>query len=174
MNVNSVTPDLMVEDLAETVEWYERVFDAEVVASLPAAADEEHYWVQIVIEGTPLMLQERGSLEEKLPVMEGADIGGSVALYFDVADTRTLYESLQDAGVEIVSEPTETDFGWRQFAAVDCNGYVLWFGEQLDPEESENIGREHRVLKDHLVDQAPGQPRKAAHSAPGKERKHWG
>lgn len=174
MSVNTITADLMVEDLEETVAWYRSVFDAEVVASLPAGADQDHYWVQLAIDGSPLMLQERGSLEEKLPVLEETDLGGSVALYIDVADTRALHEELVAAGVEIVEEPTETEFGWRQFAALDPNGYVLWFGEQLDREDAESIGREHRVLQDHLVDQGPDRPQQAQHASPGKQKSRWG
>ncbi|PSQ59583.1 MAG: hypothetical protein BRD23_04005 [Halobacteriales archaeon SW_9_67_25] len=145
MTVNSLTPDLMVEDLAETVEWYERVFDAEVEATLPED-DEEDWWAQVAIGDASLMFQERASLIEKIPALDGASIGGSLALYLDVDDAERLRDDLADAGVDIVDDLHETDFGWTQFAIEDCNGYVIWFGEKLDDEGSLDIGRRHRSL----------------------------
>ncbi|MFB6233408.1 MAG: VOC family protein [Haloarculaceae archaeon] len=143
--MNSLTPDLMVEDLEETVSWYERVFDADAVATLPEEG-EDSWWAQLEIGDASLMLQERGSLSEKLPALEGASLGGSVAFYMDVDDAEALQADLEAEGVEILDEVHETDFGWRQFAVEDCNGYVLWFGEKLEDEGALDIGRRHRSL----------------------------
>jgi len=134
----------MVEDLAETVAWYERVFDAEVVATLPEEGDA--WWAQVEVGDASLMVQERDSLTGKLTALEGESIGGSVALYVDVDDAESLRDDLAAAGVDIIEELHETDFGWKQFAATDPNGYVLWFGEKLEDEGALDIGRRHRSL----------------------------
>lgn len=174
MNVNSITPDLMVEDVEATVEWYERVMDAEVVATLPADAEADHFWVQVTVDGIPLMFQERRSLEEKLPPLEGASTGGSVPLYIDVEDAEQRHADLEAAGVDIVKPPHETDFGWRQFAATDCNGYVLWFGENLETEQGENIGQNERTYYRHLADEHSGQQPGGRQSPNRAETDHWG
>jgi uncharacterized glyoxalase superfamily protein PhnB len=158
MTVKSLTPDLMVEDVAATVEWYERVFDAEVVATLPTDPDSDPWWAQVLIDEAPVMFQERESLEGKLPGMEGQPIGGSVAFYVDVDDAEALHEHLVSAGVEITRPPHETDFGWRQFSALDPNGYTLWFGEQSEAEAAEEIGRRYRTYHDDLTDDGSGRP----------------
>lgn len=145
MTVNSLTPDIMVEDVLETADWYEEVLDAEVVATLPEEADDP-WWAQLQIDDASLMIQERDSLSDKLPPLEGASIGGSVAFYIDVDDAGALHTSLSDAGVEVVQDVHETDFGWRQFAVEDCNGYILWFGEKLADDDTLDIGRRHRAL----------------------------
>lgn len=145
MTVNSLTPDLMVEDLAETVEWYERVFDAEVEATLPED-DEDDWWAQIAIGDASLMFQERHSLTRKISSLDGSSVGGSLALYLDVDDAEGLRDDLAEAGVDITEDLHETDFGWEQFAIEDCNGYVLWFGEKLEDDEALDIGRRHRSL----------------------------
>jgi len=54
--------------------------------------------------------------------------------------------------------PHETDFGWRQSSAKDCNGYVLWFGEKLPGEDVKEIGQRQRTFHDeHLTDEVSGQ-----------------
>jgi len=174
MSVNSVTPDLMVEDIEATVEWYERVLDGEVVATLPTDAETDYFWAQVMIDDVPLMFQERGSLEEKLPVFEGTSIGGSVALYVDVEDAQQRHDDLEASGVEIVKSPHETAFGWKQFAATDCNGYVLWFGEKLETERTENIGQYERTYHRHLIDESASQRPARNRSPSTNEWEHWG
>lgn len=170
MPMKSLTPDLMVEDVEATVEWYERVFDAEVVATLPTDAEADHWWVQVLIDDSLLMFQERGSLVEKLPDLEGEAIGGSVAFYVDIDDARSLHDDLESAGVEVIQPLHETDFGWRQFAVKDCNGYILWFGEKLPGEEVKEIGRRQRTYHDeHLTDVVSGQTeRETPERPPGR------
>jgi len=174
MRVNSITPDLMVEDVESTAEWYERVMDAEVVATLPTDAEADHFWVQVTVDGIPLMFQERRSLEAKLPPLEGTSIGGSVPLYIDIEDAEGRHADLEAAGVDIVKPPHETDFGWRQFAAMDPNGYVLWFGENLGTEQGENIGQNERTYYRHLADEPSGRQPGRRRSPNRAETDHWG
>lgn len=174
MSVNSVTPDLMVEDIEATVEWYDRTFGAEVVATLPTDAETDYFWAQVSIDGNQLMFQERGSLEEKLPVLEGTPIGGSVPLYIDIENAEQRHAALEAAGVDIVKSPHETEFGWRQFAVTDCNGYVLWFGESLETEETESIGQYERTHLQHQTE-APAKRRTSEHRSPTTgDDSHWG
>lgn len=146
----SLTPNLMVEDIESTISWYERVFDAEVVATLPSD-DGEYWWAQVMLGDAPLMFQEREPLSEKLSPLAGADIGGSIALYIDIDDADGLHEEVAAAGVDVVKRPHDTDFGWRQFAVQDPSGYVLWFGEQAEDEQGEEIGKGQRLYQDQLV-----------------------
>lgn len=173
MTVNSITPDLMVEDINETVAWYEDVLDAEVVATLPAEAGSEYFWAQVSIDGTQLMFQERDSLEEKLPVLSEESIGGAVPLYIDIDDAERRHKTLEANDVDIVKPPHETEFGWRQFAATDPNGYVLWFGEKLETERTENIGHYERTYYRHAIDDAGRESteRRPPNAAGGE---HWG
>jgi len=173
MTVNSITPDLMVEDINETVAWYETVLDAEVVATLPSEAGSEYFWAQVSIDGTQLMFQERDSLEEKLPVLSEESTGGAVPLYIDVDDAERRHATLEANDVNILKPPHETEFGWRQFAATDPNGYVLWFGEKLETEQTENIGHYERTYYRHQIGQA-GQQSAGRQQPPTTGEEHWG
>ncbi len=174
MTVNSITPDLMVEDVQATVEWYSQTLDAEVVATLPTEAETDYFWAQVMIDGVPLMFQERESLEDKLPVLEGDSIGGTITLYIDVEDATQRHADLNTAGVDIVKPPHETEFGWRQFAATDCNGYVLWFGEKLDTERTENIGQFERTQYRRPTTETSGDEPAGRSPPTPSEVDHWG
>ena len=121
-----------------------------------------------------LLFQERESLAEKLPVLAGATIGGSVPLYVDTDDAEGLYADLDAAGVEVVKSPHTTDFGWRQFAVLDCNGNVLRFGEKLETEGTENIGRRERTHHPRVADAAADEGRGGRQSPRMTGNEHWG
>lgn len=129
----SLTPNLMVDDLGTTIEWYQETFDAEVVAQLPTG-EPDPWWAQIVIDDVSLMFQEQDNLVQKLPDLEDASPGQSMPLFITVEDAEILHEKLESAGVEFSQKLHETEFGWFQFAVKDVNGYLLWFGEKLSPD----------------------------------------
>ena len=128
---NRLTPNLMVEDVAETLAWYARVFDAEELSRMPPESDDPE-WGQVAIDDVWLMFQARESLEAEVPVLEDEPIGGSFTCYIDVEDAAGLHANLVEAGVDVVQQLREADYGRREFAVEDCNGYVLAFGEKLD------------------------------------------
>lgn len=134
----------MVEDVESTVEWYERVFDAEPIAGSPPEETEDYWWAQVVVDGNALVVQRHENLEEKLPELEGASLGGSVAFYIDIDDAQDMHDRLESADVKVTQDLHETEYGWLQFAVKDYNGSVLWFGERIE-EASEEIGRGYRV-----------------------------
>lgn len=128
MTLDTLTPNLMVEDVAATVEWYRERLDADVIDEVSAA--DESIWAHLAIDDVRLMFQDRESLEEELPAMTGAAIGGSFTMYVDVDDVEALSERLAEEARPL---PMRTaSYGRREFAVRDPNGYVLWFGEDTD------------------------------------------
>ena len=132
MTLNTLTPNLMVENVEATVEWYEQVLDAETVGTVPSEAEGQLWWAQVMIDEVPLMFQHRDSLEEEYPPLEGAALGGSLTFYIDVDDADGLHDRLETTDAERVQELRDTDYDRREFAIQDCNGYILWFGEKVD------------------------------------------
>jgi len=130
MTFNTLTPNLMVENVAATLEWYAENLDAEEFGRMPPESDDPE-WAQIALDDCGLMFQERGSIEADVPALAGREVGGSFTCYIDVDDAEALYDRLTHAGQPVVQELRETDYGRREFAVTDPNGYVLNFGEKL-------------------------------------------
>jgi uncharacterized glyoxalase superfamily protein PhnB len=53
---------------------------------------------------------------------------GGKSIYVAVDDTDAVYERARKAGAEIVEEPTERDYGSRDFVCRDPEGNVWSFG----------------------------------------------
>ena len=123
-----VTPNLMVEDVVSTVAWYEEELGFERTSEMDE--DGELVWAQVERDDVRLRFQRRESLEAEVPVLAGSPIGGSLTFYVHVDDDESLAQSIADH--ERVLDMRTSEYGLREFAIRDCNGYVLWFGEILD------------------------------------------
>jgi len=124
--LKKLTPNLMVENVAETLAFYRERLGFEVVTTLP---DQEPFDFAIVKrDGVELMFQSRPSLSDNVPALSGSPIGASQTFYIEVTGIRDLYESLREK-VEIVVDFHTTFYGTQEFYFRDLNGYILSFSE---------------------------------------------
>lgn len=129
MSFIQLTPNLMVEDVTSTVDWYERRLGFEQTSELGDQDDLE--WAQVERDDVAVMFQRRDSIVSEVPAFADAPVGGSFTLYLRVDDVESLAAGLDD--VERVLDLRTSEYGMREFAVEDPNGYVLWFGE-VDPD----------------------------------------
>jgi uncharacterized glyoxalase superfamily protein PhnB len=135
--LKKLTPNLMVESVAETLAFYRGTLGFDVLTTLP---EQEPFDFAIVHrEGVELMFQSRRSLSENVPALTGAPIGASQTFYIEVTGIRDLYESLR-AKVEIVVDFHTTFYGTQEFYFRDVNGYILSFSESGQQGDSTGHG----------------------------------
>lgn len=133
-------PNIMVADVARTIDFYEQVLGFRMVMAVPADSQDILFQrpegrslvYALVKQGdVEVMFQERASLSETVPCFAGV-IPGTAALtfYFEVADIAGLRQGL-DGKAEVVKDLHDTFYGMREFYVRDCNGYVLGFAQPL-------------------------------------------
>jgi uncharacterized glyoxalase superfamily protein PhnB len=126
--LKKLTPNLMVEDVNRTVDFYQAVLGFEVRASVPETGTLN--WAMLARDDVTLMFQSRASLGEEIPALVDVPIGGSVTFYTEVSDVRALYEALRGK-VEVVQELRDTFYGAREFSFRDRDGYIICFSETI-------------------------------------------
>ena len=124
--LKKLTPNLMVEDVGWTLDFYRETLGFEILTTLPKQAPFDFAIVQR--DGVELMSQSRLSLSENVPALTGSPIGASQTFYIEVTGIRDLYESLRDK-VEIVVDFHTTFYGTQEFYFRDINGYIISFSE---------------------------------------------
>lgn len=114
---------LYVKDVRRSLEFYNEVVGAEVVQ---IHADEENgpYTLAIIRIGHfTLMLHPQGPHAE-----EFADtrLGVGIHLQLQVDDVDAFHQNCIDQGamLSVSGEPTDQDWGWREFALRDPDGFV--------------------------------------------------
>jgi len=124
----SITTNLMVENVNESVAFYRDILGFSVLTSVPS----ENGGLQFAIlskDGLNLMMQEKNNLIKEYPILSTSKVQPSVTLYIAVDDFGGLYEELK-AKCNILSDMHETFYGTKEFAIADNNGYVLTITEQ--------------------------------------------
>ncbi len=116
MSLTGIAPMLQVDDINDTIRYYVEVL------GFRCSDQMGNDWARLERDGVAIMLSARYGNDQNEP----PKLTGSIYIYTDAVDT--LWEALQ--GRTTVSYPIETfDYGMREFAILDCNGYMLQFGQ---------------------------------------------
>ena len=118
MKTSSYYPVIMTDDVAATAAFYQRHFCFEALFStdwyvhLQAAEDEKV--TLAILDGS----------HETIPSGHRGRASG-ILLNFEVEDVDTVYERLKQAGLPILLDLRNEDFGQRHFITADPNGVLI-------------------------------------------------
>jgi uncharacterized glyoxalase superfamily protein PhnB len=118
---SAVIPVLVYPDVREAVAWLERAF----AATERVQIGEDHR-SQLNLGGGDLIVADVSG-ERRAPLPEGA----SHAVMVRVDDAHAHCERARDAGAQILMEPTDFDYGERQYTAQDPAGHRWTFTQTL-------------------------------------------
>src|SRR5688500_6410677 len=106
--LKKLTPNLMVENVGKTIEYYRDVRGIQTRMTLDG--DNEIALAIVQRDGVELMFQSRQSLSDNVPALTGSRIGASQTFYIEVANIQPLYDQLHGK-VEIVVDMHATVYG---------------------------------------------------------------
>jgi len=122
MTFEALTPMLRTKDLKGSVEFYTRLLGFEC-----GALSEDWGWASLSRDGVTLML----ALPNAHEPFERPSFTGS--LYIRCDDVDAMWEQVKDRAK--VCYPLEDfEYGMREFAIYDDNGYLLQFGQEIPTE----------------------------------------
>ena len=115
-----ISPHLPVENVRLTIDWYK--------ANL--GFGEEWFYGDPVTDG--------GCRRDEMRLLFGKTSGPfkplkDISLILFVSNVDEVYEEVKQRGLQIIKEIQTYDYGMREFAILDCNGYMLRFSESVLP-----------------------------------------
>ena len=137
MALNKLTPNLMVEDVNRTVEFYHDVLGFEFIMGVieelqeiltSYRQDRSLDYAMMKCGNVEIMFQVERSLALAIPVLKGRKIGGTFTLYIELDDVSDMYAKVKGT-VTVVKDLHTTFYGMQEFYIEDCNGYILAFAE---------------------------------------------
>lgn len=132
MEYQSLSPNIGVNDVAETVRFYTETLGFSLITSVPSP-DGRLQWAMVANGGATIMFQEVDNLTEEYPQLTGRPILGVMTFYIKMKDMHTLYKKLQGTAY-IAQELHHTFYGADEFAIFDNNGYILTITEdKIEP-----------------------------------------
>jgi len=125
--LRKVIPNLMVEDVNKTVDYYENKLGCfELVATDPEEGELD--WAMMRSENIEIMFQSSNSMSEVIPEFAGKKSGGTFVVYVEVRDIMELYNMVK-GHVDIIKDLHTTPYDMREFFVKDMNGYILVFAQ---------------------------------------------
>ncbi len=119
MHFHELTPMLWVPDVKQTITFY-----TDVLGFTADNYSEEWHWATISRNTVVFML---AAPNEHMPY-DGPKFTGSFYIRVDAVDT--MWNDIKDK-VEIVYPIGNFDYGMREFAIRDNNGFMLQFGQEI-------------------------------------------
>ena len=123
----SLTPELLVEDLKKTIDWYSNNLGFEVLFVSPESGTPT--FARVKKGNVEMMFYRRAEFADEIPSFKTMPTGGSFVLYLEVDDISSLWEELKTRAT-VVQSIHATDYGSQEFTIQDNSGYHLMFGER--------------------------------------------
>jgi glyoxylase I family protein len=127
LQIQSLTPLLMVYDMRRSVAFYRDVLGFEVLEDWEP--DGHLYWAMLKLGDAVLMLNADYE-DDKRPPEPGPLIEHKLTLYFACRDVDAAYAQLRDLRCD-AKEPVNTHYGMRQVFLRDPDGFSLCLQQRV-------------------------------------------
>ena len=127
----SVTPNLLVRDVATSTAFYRDVLGFEIKQTVPDAAPFVFVWLER--DGVPVFLNDIKAAAHDYPAAASLPPGGTAALFFVITGVDDFHAVVAPKATVIL--PLKTQFyGMREFAVTDPDGHIITFAERVAAE----------------------------------------
>jgi uncharacterized glyoxalase superfamily protein PhnB len=124
----SVTPNLLVRDVARSTAFYRDVLGFTVRDTVPAQAP--FVFVSMKRDDVSVFLNDIKTAAHDFPPASSMPQGGTVTMFFIVSGVDAYYEQVAPKADVIM--PIKTQFyGMREFAITDPDGHIITFAERV-------------------------------------------
>jgi uncharacterized glyoxalase superfamily protein PhnB len=124
----SVTPNLVVSDIARSTAFYRDVLGFSIKQTVPDAAPFAFVWVER--DDVPVFLNDATAAADDLPLIADRPFGGTAALFIVVTDVDGLHEVVAPHAPVVMALKTQF-YGMREFAVTDPDGHIITFAERV-------------------------------------------
>lgn len=121
-----LTPNLIVNDVLRSREFYVGVLGFQPAMSVPDAAP--YVFASVTSGPIEIFFNERNLAVQEYPLLSGRPIGATGTMFIEVEGVDALYEQLQGR-VTVVMPLVTKPYGMREFAITDPDGYLITFAE---------------------------------------------
>src|SRR2546425_13361881 len=125
--INKLTPNLVVADVARSVAFYRDVLGFAIDATVPEGPP--YVFASVTSGAVEIFLNAPEPAYAEYPALKDRPIGGTLTLFIEVVAIGGMHEALKDR-VQVVMPLEHKWYGVTEFAIVDPDGYVITFAER--------------------------------------------
>jgi catechol 2,3-dioxygenase-like lactoylglutathione lyase family enzyme len=124
----SVTPNLLVRDIARSTAFYRDVLGFQIKQTVPDQAPYVFVWLER--DGVPVFLNDPAVIEKDVAGAAARPAGGTATLFF-VLTSVDAYHAKVAPHAKVIMELKTQFYGMREFAIEDPDGHILTFAERV-------------------------------------------
>lgn len=129
MKFQKLTPNLVVRDVARSMEFYRDMLGFQTTITVP---DQSPYVFGAITNGSvEIFFNDQKAVLEEYPALGAKPIGGSLTLFIEIEGIEELFQKVQQHGVKITMPMKDQFYGMREFAMEDPEGWVITFAERI-------------------------------------------
>ena len=129
MKFQKLTPNLVVRDVAASMEFYRSVLGFQPAIKVP---DEPPYVFGSVTSGSvEIFFNDRKAVAEDYPPLGARPAGGALTLFMEVEGIEEVLAAVQKSGAKIVMPLKQQFYGMREFAFEDPEGWMVTVAERI-------------------------------------------
>jgi uncharacterized glyoxalase superfamily protein PhnB len=123
-----ITPCLQVEDVNQSIKFYEEVLGFKTTMTHPREGQYE--WVALQDGDAIFMLHAKSSKINEIPEIKKQAPGGALTFYLETDDAEATLNKIKGKAT-ILREVYETFYGTKEFVLQDPNGFVWVFCQNV-------------------------------------------
>jgi uncharacterized glyoxalase superfamily protein PhnB len=129
MKFQKLTPNLVVRDVAASMEFYRSVLGFQPAITVP---DQAPYVFGSVTSGNvEIFFNEQKSVAVDYPALGAKPIGGALTLFIEVEGIEEVLAAIQKSKAKITMPLKEQFYGMREFAFEDPEGWEVTIAERI-------------------------------------------
>jgi uncharacterized glyoxalase superfamily protein PhnB len=135
MKFQKLTPNLVVRDVAASMQFYRSVLGFQPAITVP---EQPPYVFGSVTSGAvEIFFNDQKAVAADYPALAAKPIGGSLTLFIEVEGIEEVLAavqmSAQKGGAKITMPLKEQFYGMREFALKDPEGWEITIAERMKP-----------------------------------------
>jgi uncharacterized glyoxalase superfamily protein PhnB len=129
MKFQKLTPNLVVRDVAASMEFYRSVLGFQPAITVP---DQAPYVFASVTSGNvEIFFNEQKAVAADYPALGSKPIGGALTLFLEVEGIEEVLAAIQKSKAKITMPLKEQFYGMREFAFEDPEGWEITIAERI-------------------------------------------
>ncbi|HEX6217470.1 MAG TPA: glyoxalase superfamily protein [Vicinamibacterales bacterium] len=124
----SITPNLIVRDIAKSTAFYRDVLGFAIKQTVPEGPPFVFVWLER--DGVPVFLNDLQTAVHDYPDAARLPQGGSATMFFVITGVDAYHAAVAPRANVVM--PLKTQFyGMREFAVTDPDGHIITFAERV-------------------------------------------
>jgi uncharacterized glyoxalase superfamily protein PhnB len=129
MKFQKLTPNLVVRDVAASMEFYRSVLGFQPAITVPNQAP--YVFGSVTNGSVEIFFNDQKAVAEDYPALGAKPIGGSLTLFIEVEGIEEALAAVQKSAAKITMPLKEQFYGMREFAFEDPEGWLVTMAERM-------------------------------------------